>query len=186
MDRDTKNSRNNNIQQFNIGSVGQINTGVEKVINYYGVDGEPVKPQQKDEKPTAKSPMEQREIPPIREQIMLFVSCLHTEKFVNSLWIDRYMDLWDKILDIPEVNELVYNPGKQRGTNYNRNLVSNIIHYLGNQDKKEWLVYKDFNATRYTEKLGLDASHPVRGALGNQPPAGIRRSLDKFMENYLL
>lgn len=186
MESDSNERSKNIFQQFNIGSVGQINNSVGTVTNYYGVSGEAVSPMKKQEKTEQKSPMEQRDIPPIREQIMLFVSCLHTEKFVNPEWISCYMDLWDKILDIPEVKVAVYNPGKQRGTTYNRNLVGNIIHYLGNQDKKEWQVYKDFNATRYTEKLGLDPTHSVRGVLGNQPPVEIKKSLDRFMENYLL
>lgn len=175
------------VQNLNIGHATQVNAGVEKVINYYGVDGKSAtSAQQAEASEEKRPPMEQRDIPPIREQIMLFVSALGTESLVSPGWVDRHMDLWNKILDLPEVAAVVYNPGKQRGTCFNRNLVSNIIHYLGNQTNKEWLVYKDYNATRFTEKLGLDATHPVRGALGSLPPAAIRKSLDRFMENYLL
>lgn len=176
----------NVIQQFNIGSVGQMNTGVETVNNYYGTDGKPIEKNNEAEQPKEKSPMEQREKMPLRKQIMMFVSCLHAQKFVATEWISRYMDLWDKILDLPEVAELVYNPGKQQGATYNRNLVANIIYYLGNQTQKERQVYINYNATQYVIKLGLGAKHPVRGALGNLPPVEIKRSLDRFMDNYLL
>ena len=36
--------------------------------------------------------------------------------------------LWRSILALPEVDAVVYNPGKQKNTTFNRNLIANIIY----------------------------------------------------------
>lgn len=174
----------NIIQEFHIGSIGQMNPSAKIVNNYYGVDGKPIMPKREGENPAEKKPNEQREIPPIREQIMLYVSCLTGE--VAPEWQSRYMDLWNGILDLPEVAAVVYNPGKQRKTIFNRKLVGNIIYFLGNTACAEHTVYKDYNATRFAEKLEGDRDHSVRGALGAFPPKGIEDSLKRYMEDFLL
>lgn len=171
-------------QQFNIGSIGQMNNGVTTVINNYGKDGEPVTPKQKDEKPEKKNTMEQRETTPIREKIMLYVSCL-TGELVPE-WEKRYMDLWDGILNLPVVEAMVYNPGKQQNTSFNRNLVANIIHFLGTRTNNKERVYKAYNAALFTEKLEHDKDHPVRAALGKDPSEDITKRLESYLETFLL
>ena len=66
---------------------------------------------------------------PIRTEIMHYVSCLRPHVAKDKR--DRYMQLWDRILGLPVVEKEIYDPGKQQDTNFNRNLVANIIHCLG-------------------------------------------------------
>lgn len=173
----------NTFQEINIGTVQNYNPNATTVINYNGTGNE----EQKRDKSKAKSLMEQRDPSPIREDILSYVSDLNTKKLVSADWLGaRYMDLWDKLLDIPEVEAEIYNPGKQQGTSFNRNLVANIIHYLGTQANEKRQVYKNFSGTSYTSYLEGDTDHSVRRALGKNPSDEIKKSLDKFMENYLL
>lgn len=175
----------NTFQEIYIGTVQNYNPNATTVINYFGTEGD--KKEAKDEKPQGKSPMEMRDIPPIREQIMLYVSCLNTEDIVAPDWLGaKYMNLWDAILNIPEVEAEVYNPGNQHKTSFNRNLVGNIIYYLAIRHDQATRVYKELNATRYAEKLEGSGEHSVRLAMGKLPKDGIKKSLDKFMDNYLL
>ncbi len=120
----------------------------------------------------------------LREQILVYVNYLNGQ--VVDAWKSRYVKLWEGILDLDIVAKAVYNPGKQQGTNFNRNLVANIIHYLGNQNQENRRVFKDYNAARYTEKLELNKDHSVRAALGQDPTEEICKALDKYIENFLL
>lgn len=176
----------NTFQEIHIGTVQNYNPNATTVINYNGTNSGG-REEVKDEKPKGKNPMEMREKPPIREEIMLYVSCLNKEELVAADWVGtKYQNLWDSILDIPEVDAEVYNPGKQHNTSFNRNLVGNIIYYLGTRPDKAQCVYKELNATLYAEKLEGKADHSVRLAMGKLPSDEIKKSLDRFMENYLL
>ncbi len=193
MEEKEKQGQRNTFQQvnqsFNIGTVHQLNNGVEKVENtyYYGVrqDGnaQPSDSQGDTSSTVTPSPVKSpipRETAPLREQILLYVSSLSGQ--VADAWKSRYMKMWEDILDLEVVAADVYNPGKQQGTNFNRNLVANIIHYLGNRSRKEDCVYKDYNAAQYTEKLEGDKDHSVRAALGQNPSEKIASRLDRLME----
>lgn len=175
----------NTFQEINIGTVQNYNPNATTVINYNGVsEGEKGV---KNDKPKGKSPVEMRDLPPIREQIMLYVSCLNTEDIVAPDWVGtKYMKLWDAILNIPEVEAELYTIGKQHGTSFNRNLVGNIIYYLATCADKRKRVYKELNAALFARKLEDDSDHSVRGAMGKMPKDGIKERLDKFMDNYLL
>lgn len=49
---------------------------------------------------------------------------------VHTNWVKRYRTLWYNILQIPDVNSVVYEPGRQVGTCFNRAFVTNIIRTL--------------------------------------------------------
>lgn len=70
---------------------------------------------------------------------------------------------------------LIFNPGKQQDTNFNRNLVANIIHYLDGRG-----VYKDnYNAALFAQILEGDKDHSVRSALGKYPSEDIVSRLNR-------
>lgn len=175
----------NTFQEIHIGTVQNYNPNATTVINYNGTskdEKEESKNTLKSETTKEKSPMEMRDTRPIREQIMRYVSCLNTEDVVTSEWLGtKYMDLWDAILNIPEVEAVVYNPGKQQGTSFNRNLIGNMINYLATHVDKKKRVYKDFNATLYAEKLEQNPEHSVRLAMGKLPEDVIKKSLKKLL-----
>ena len=173
-------------QEFHFGNVNQNIVNADNV-NYNPAQGGSVEQKQQPQSAPAtepKNPMDTREIPPIREQIMLYVSCLIGQ--VAEQWMSRYDKLWEGILDLDVVAAQVYDRGKQQGTAFNRNLVANIVHYLGNRPVAADCVYKAYNAAQYTEKLEGDKDHSVRAALGQDPSEDIAKSIGKFIENFKL
>ena len=117
-------------------------------------------------------PEEKTDCTPIRTEILNYVSR------VRPLLIDEaksdYMKVWEDILDLREVEALVYKPGKQKGTNFNRDLVANILYFLRN-----WKIYRvvykqDYNGAALTEALEQDKEHSVKHALRDDPPQPIR------------
>lgn len=69
-----------------------------------------------------------------------------------------------KILALPEVEAQVYNPGKQHNTNFNRNLIANIIYIMCNAE-----VFATQNAAQLAMSLEGDKEHSVRNQLGVYP-----------------
>lgn len=116
----------------------------------------------------------------IRNEILAYVSR------VQPLLIDDaksdYMKVWNDILDLREVEALVYKPGKQKGTNFNRDLVANILYYLRN-----WKIYRvvykqDYNGVALTEALEQDKEHSVKHALRDDPPQPIQEAITAMMK----
>ena len=120
------------------------------------------------------------DITPIRTEILNYVSR------VRPLLIDEaksdYMKVWNDILDLREVEALVYKPGKQKGTNFNRDLVANILYYL-----RHWKIYRvvykqDYNGAALTEALEQDKEHSVKHALRDDPPQPIQEAITALMK----
>ena len=93
---------------------------------------------------------------------------------VREEWQDRYLSLWEAILELPSVACKVYDKGKQQGTTFNRNLVGNILHLLA-----ERRVLLTNNATRLAEVLDGSANASVRGSLGEMPGKEICREVEE-------
>lgn len=114
----------------------------------------------------------------LREEILDYVSRLKSD--LSDDWKQGCDKLWNDILDLPEVSAKVYSPGKQQGTNFNRNLVANIIHYLGLQG-----AFDNYNATQLTKDLEGDKDHPVRSALGVDPDQDIANKINNLISKAL-
>ena len=110
----------------------------------------------------------------IREEILAYVSRLKSD--LSTEWMQRYDKLWNDILDLPEVSAKVYSPGKQQDTNFNRNLVANIIHYLGMHG-----AFGDYNAAKLAEVLEGDKDHSVRKKLGEDPEQDIANKINNLI-----
>lgn len=117
---------------------------------------------------------------PIRNEILAYVSR------VEPLLVDNaksdYMKVWEDILDLREVEAVVYKPGKQKGTNFNRDLVANILYFLRN-----WKIYRvvykqDYNGAALTEALEQDKEHSVKHALRDDPPQPIQDAITAMMK----
>ena len=120
------------------------------------------------------------DITPIRTEILNYVSRIRpllTDDAKSS-----FMKIWEDILVLPEVEALVYKPGKQWGTNFNRDLVANILYHL--RERKIYkVVYKDnYNGAAMTEALEDDRDHSVKHALRNEPPKEVREAIDKLLK----
>lgn len=86
------------------------------------------------------------------------------KQYVASGWKNRYESLWRSILDLPEVSATVYDPGRQKDTTFNRDLVANIIYIMCNAG-----VITEKNATTLTLALEGDKEHSVRAQLRKAP-----------------
>lgn len=145
----------NTFQEVHIGTVQNYNPNATTVINYnYG------------DKPKAMSSpdnnMTDEEREHLKSEIMTYVSRI--KQYVANEWRNRYETTWRSVLDIPEVESLVFSPGKQKNTSFNRNLVANIIYIMCNAG-----FYTDTNATALTIALEGDKEHSVRGQLAKEP-----------------
>ena len=145
----------NTFQEVHITNVQNYNPNATTVINYnYG-----------DKPKTASSPdnnMTDDEREHIKSEIMTYVSRIL--KYVAKEWKNRYETTWRSILDIPEVKSLVFSPGKQKDTSFNRNLVANIIYIMCNAG-----LFDDTNATTLAVALEDNKEHSVRSQLGKEP-----------------
>ena len=131
------------------------------VNNYNGVSQKPTTAIQ--ELPDAER--EQR-----KAAILQYVAKL--AQYVSNEWKNRYVTLWKNILAIPEVEAEVFNPGRQKGTTFNRNLIANILYIMCNEN-----VFTEKNATTLTVTLENNKDHSVRSQLGQYPPSDIREKV---------
>lgn len=115
---------------------------------------------------------------PIREEILNYVSCIRPQ--LKDEWKSRYMEMWQGILDLDAIAQVVYDPGKQQDTNFNRALIANIIHYLGGKG-----IYNEtYSATTMAVTLEGNKDHTVRGPLGKDPSDAIVSRLNRFFETF--
>lgn len=145
----------NTFQEVHIDTVQNYNPNATTVINYnYG------------DKPKAMSSpdnnMTDDEREHLKTEIMTYVSRI--KQYVANEWRNRYETTWRSVLDIPEVKSIVFSPGKQKDTLFNRNLVANIIYIMCNAG-----FYTDTNATALTIALEGDKEHSVRQQLAKGP-----------------
>ena len=112
---------------------------------------------------------------PLRSEILSYVSSVRSH--LASSWKNNYMKMWDDILNLPAVSAQIYKPGKQQGTNFNRNLVGNILHYLSSKGP-----FPNYNAAQMAFSLEGDKDHPVRAALGKDPDRNVVADLDRYFE----
>lgn len=169
----------NTFQEIHIGTVQNYNPNATTVINYNGgqADGTTVS-KRKGEPKTTKAMLEDNQIDttPIRTEILNYVSCLRPH--VKADKRAQYMQLWDKILDLAPVEKEVYDPGKQQGTNFNRNLVANIVHFLDYFDFYEEI----YNAASMTFALEANKDHSVRAALGMDPTETVKVAVENLVK----
>ena len=145
----------NTFQDVHIDYVQNYNPNATTVINYnYG------------DKPKAMSSpdnnMTDDERKHLKTEIMTYVSRI--KQYVANEWKNRYETTWRSVLDIPEVKSIVFSPGKQKDTLFNRNLVANIIYIMCNAG-----FYTDTKATALTIALEGNNEHSVRGQLAKEP-----------------
>ena len=159
----------NTFQEIHIGTVQNYNPNATTVINNnYGEKQKAI--------PTTDKVLQDADREQRKAEIMEYV--LRLKKYVAKEWKNRYESTWQKILAIPEVDEQVYNPGKQQNTTFNRNLVANIIYIMCNAD-----VFTIQNAAQLTMALEGDKDHSVRPQLGRNPAdREIRSAVDALLE----
>ena len=145
----------NTFQDIHIDHVDNFNPNATTVVNnYYGDKQKSV--------PAAEKVLQDAEREKRKADILQYVAKL--SQYVSKDWKNRYETLWKNILALPEVEAEVYEPGKQKGTTFNRNLIANIICMMVRTE-----VFTTNNATHFTIALEGDKEHSVRNQLREYP-----------------
>ena len=149
----------NTFQEVHIGTVQNYNPNATTVINNnYGDKPKPTSVPDKT--------IQQAECEQLKSEIMEYVSRI--KRYVADKWKNRYETTWRSVLDDSEVERLVFSPGKQKNTSFNRNLVANIIYIMCNAG-----FYSETNATTLTIALEGNNEHSVRRQLVKEPTDGL-------------
>lgn len=93
-------------------------------------------------------------------------------------WKSRYEKMWNDILDLDVVSRDIYRVGKQQGTNFNRNLVANILCYMDSLG----VFGKRYNAASMAMALEGSKESSIRAALRKAPSAEIVSRLNRYFE----
>lgn len=93
-------------------------------------------------------------------------------------WKSRYENMWNDILDLDVVSRDIYKVGKQQGTNFNRNLVANILCYLDGLG----VFGNSYNAASMAMALEGCKESSIRAALRKAPSAEIVSRLNRYFE----
>ena len=149
--KDDPGTGGNTYQKVTINHVENYFHGGTTVINNHYGEGK--KAQRKGEQELSETDRHLRE-----DEIMRYVG--HVKQYVVKEWKNRYEATWRSILEIPEVSAIIYEPGKQKDTTFNRNLIAHIIYIMCNKG-----IITETNASTLTVALEGDKDHPVRAQL---------------------
>ena len=162
----------NTFQEVKIGTVQNYNPNATTVINNnYGSY-----PKSKE------NPLGEIDHSAIRQEILNYVG--KTLHLVEEKWKPVYLDLWEEILNIKEVAAEVYDRGRQHDTTFNRNLVANIIHFLGNFRGNKTGMFGAYSATPVVNELEGTTACSTRTELGSNPSKEIRDAITPLLKKY--
>ena len=113
----------------------------------------------------------------IREEILTFVS--KVRPLLDDAWKADFQTIWNDILNMQEVKEKIYNPGKQKNTNFNQYLVGNILYFMF-EDCGACSDDKEYNASEVCMRLIGTTEHQLRKELAKNPPEEIKNRLHKY------
>lgn len=114
----------------------------------------------------------------VKDAILEYVGRL--KPLVRQQLQDSYKSLWLDILEIKEVKMQVYNRGKQQDTLFNRNLVAQITHQLGN---RVFITQAKPAAMAEYLEPGKGKDHPVRHKLGEMPDRIIKNAIEEALKD---
>lgn len=113
----------------------------------------------------------------VREEILVWVS--KVRPLLADAWKADFQNIWADILNMQEVKEKVYNPGKQKNTNFNQYLLANILFYMFDHCGA-WSEDKEYNASEVCMKLISTTEHQLRKELAKYPPDEIKNRLHTY------
>lgn len=118
----------------------------------------------------------------VREEILTWVS--KVRPLLDDAWKADFQNIWSDILNMQEVKEKVYDPGKQKNTNFNQYLVGNILYYMF-EDCGAQSEDKEYNASALCTALIGTTEHQLRKELSKNPPEEIKNRLyDYFTKRF--
>ena len=158
----------NTFQDIKIGHVDNYNPNATTVINNYYGDSK---------KKASADGDKQTNLDILQRQAEILDYVGNLKEHVAKEWKNRYETTWRTILSLPEVAAEIYDPGKQKDTTFNRNLVANIIYIMCKHG-----IITEFKATALTIALEDDKDHPVRAQLSKLPVSeDIKKSVTKIL-----
>lgn len=163
---------------INIGTAYNVNPAATEVKNTFIIgSGKEASAAINEAFGRRKEPEGNIDITPIRKEILNYVSCLRP--LVAPDKKDRYMKMWEGILELDAVKPFVYQTGKQKQTNFNRKLIANIIHHLDSRH----MYANPYMASDFAKALEGDSEKSVRGELGKFPSDNVCAEIDKYLES---
>ena len=96
--------------------------------------------------------------------------------YLAEEWRSRFDKVWEELLSRKTISEAIYRVGKQQGTNFNRNLVANILYYMD----RHGVYGRRYNAASMALALEGDKDSSIRAALRKEPSEDIMTSLDRY------
>ncbi|MBR2776427.1 MAG: hypothetical protein IKD75_04840 [Prevotella sp.] len=112
-----------------------------------------------------------------KEAILEYVGRL--KPVVKEECLGLYERIWEGIMELSQVKDVIFDKGKQQDTTFNRNLVAQIIHQISS-----FVYLPTANTVQMAECLepekGVD--HPVRQKLGETPDKPIKKSIEEFLK----
>lgn len=161
-----KEQHNQNCQQFYGPVTGCVFAMPGAVVNQYPNGAVPKATSALNENAT-------RNLQLCKDSILEYVMKLHP-LLVREEWRDKYKELWEEILELPEVAKVIYDKGKQQETTFNRNLVGNILHLM----KERKIFVPTAHATKLAETLEGDTNASIRAKLGELPPKEVKDAIE--------
>lgn len=174
---------------INIGTAYNVNPAAKVVNNTFNIgnseEGKKAIAEALGSKP--KTPFESfnepdphRDLTVAKEAAMNYVDRVRRFDILKPEVKQGYEKMWEEILDLPEVEAKICHIGKQKDTDFNRDLVANILYYLRKR-KIYRVVYKDnINGAALAEALEGDKDHSVKHALRDDPPKDVQKALDDY------
>ncbi len=115
----------------------------------------------------------------IRQEILTWVSKVRPH--LDDAWKADFIKIWENVLNMQEVKEKVYDPGKQQNTNFNQYLVGRILHYMFDSCGA-WSEDEEYNASAVCKTLIGTTDHQLRKELAKDPPEEIKDRLFKYFK----
>ena len=161
----------NTFQEIKIGKVENYNPAATMVINHY-YDSH-VKPQDESKASVNKEY--------VRQEILQYVE--KTRQYVAFAWQNQYMALWVDILELPEVQAVVYTPGQKSDKCFNHKEVAHILCYLGKYANGGIGIFRTFVASHIAACFGDGKANTIRPELGFRPSKEIQHAIDNLLKS---
>ena len=95
------------------------------------------------------------------------------------------MALWADILQLTEVDAVIFDKGMQEGTRFNRREVAHIICYLGKHANGGIGIFDKYVATQIAASFKDGKESTVRPELGFRPSKEIQSAIDTLINKHL-
>lgn len=167
-----KEQQNHNCQQFYGPVTGCVFAMPGAVVNQYPNGAAPKATSAPTENATRNPQL-------CKDSILEYVMKLHPS-LVREEWRNKYKELWEEILELPEVAKVIYDKGRQQKTTFNRNLVGNILHLMA-----ECKVLTTGNATNLAKALEDNADASIRAKLGEMPSKEVKDAIEILIKSII-